>query len=103
MYAIIKDGGKQYRVEKGATLELERKPGKTGTIEITEVVFVHDGKTSKVGTPLVAGAKVVGEIVEESKGPKIRSYKFRRREGYHRLIGHRQKHAVVKITDIVVG
>ncbi len=103
MYAIFQDGGKQYRAEKGATVALERKTAKGGPVEFTQVVLLHDGTSVKIGTPTVANAKVVGEIVKEVKGPKIRSYKFRRREGYHRLIGHRQKHALVKITEIVVG
>jgi large subunit ribosomal protein L21 len=104
MYAIFKDGGKQYKAEKGQMLELERKPRKDGeTVEFTEVLVVHDGEKVKVGTPLVPGAKVVAEIVKELKGDKIRVFKFRRREGYHRTVGHRQRHTLVKVTDIVTG
>lgn len=105
MYAIFQDGGKQYRVEKGATVELERKPkNKEGeVIELTEVLVVHDGEKVKVGAPTVPGAKVLAEVVKEVKGEKLRVFKFRRREGYHRMVGHRQKHTLVKITDIVAG
>jgi large subunit ribosomal protein L21 len=103
MYAIFQDGGKQYRVEKGATIELERKDVKEkASVEFTEVLMVADGDKVKVGTPLLKGAKVIAEVViPEEKGDKIIAYKFRRREGYHRAIGHRQRHTVVKITDIV--
>ena len=106
MYAIFKDGGKQYRVEKGATIELERRKDiKTGAaLEFGDVLVVADGEKIQVGTPLLKGAKVVAEVVTpEVKDDKIIAYKFRRREGYHRAIGHRQKHTVVKITDIVTG
>jgi len=104
MYAIFQDGGKQYRVEKGGTVEVERKSVKEGgAVEFDQVLVVHDGEKVKVGTPNVAGAKVVGEVLKEVKGTKLRVFKFRRREGYHRTVGHRQKHTLVKITEIVTG
>ena len=101
MYAIIRDGSRQLRVEKGATFEFDRKAGKTGTIEFTEVLVLHDGDKVKVGAPLLQGAKVVGEVVKEVAGKKIRVTKYKRREGYHKTRGHRAKHTLVKITDIV--
>ena len=101
MYAIIRDGSRQLRVEKGGTFEFDRKTGKTGTIEFTEVLVLHDGEKVKVGAPLIQGAKVVGEVVKEVVGKKIRVTKYKRREGYHKTKGHRSKHTLVKITDIV--
>jgi large subunit ribosomal protein L21 len=101
MYAIIKDGGRQLKVEKGGTFEFDRKPGKTGTIEFTEVLVLHDGEKVKVGAPTLKGAKVVGEVVKETLTKKIRVTKYKRREGYHKTRGHRQKHTLIRITEIV--
>jgi large subunit ribosomal protein L21 len=101
MYAIIRDGSRQLKVEKGGTFEFDRKAGKTGTIEFLEVLVLHDGDKVKVGTPMVQGAKVVGEVVKETLSKKIRVTKYKRREGYHKTRGHRQKHTLVKITDIL--
>ena len=103
MYAIIKASGKQVRAEKGATLQIDRQGGKEGEkVEFGDVVLLHDGKAARVGTPLVKGAKVLGEIVKNFRGDKIRVFKYRRREGYHRTRGHRSELSLVKITDIVV-
>ncbi|HEU4339764.1 MAG TPA: 50S ribosomal protein L21 [Planctomycetota bacterium] len=101
MYAIIRDGSRQLRVEKGGTFQFDRKAGKAGTIEFTEVLVLHDGEKVKVGAPLLKGAKVVGEVVKETLTKKIRVTKYKRREGYHKTRGHRQKHTLIKITDIV--
>ena|SRR5687767_9633181 len=101
MYAIIQDGSRQLKVEKGATFAFDRKAGATGKIEFTEVLVLHDGDKVKVGAPLLQGAKVVGEVVKEIVGKKIRVTKYKRREGYHKTRGHRQKHTLVKIIDIV--
>ena len=104
MYAIFKDGGRQYRAEKGATLELDQQGPKEGEkVEFTEVVLVHDGKKATVGAPTVKGAKVLGEVVKNFRGEKVRVFKFRKREGYHRTRGHRSELTVVKVTDIVTG
>lgn len=104
MYAIFKNGGRQYRAEKGATLELDRQGPKEGEkVEFTEVVLLHDGTKAEIGKPLVKGAKVLAEVVENFKGDKIRVFKYRRREGYHRTRGHRSRLTTVKITDIVKG
>ena len=102
MYAIFKNGGRQYRAEKGATLELDQQGPKEGEkVEFGEVVLVHDGQKARVGTPTVQGVKVLGEVVKNFKGDKIRVFKYRRREGYHRTRGHRSRLTLVKITDIV--
>ena len=102
MYAIFRTGSKQYRAEKGATLQLDRQlPNEGEKIEFTDVVLVHDGQKARVGTPVVKGAKVLGEVVKNFRGDKIRVFKYRRREGYHRTRGHRSNLTLVKITDIV--
>ena len=102
MYAIFKDGSKQFRAEKGQTLRLDDQGRKEGEkVEFAEVVLLHDGAKARIGTPVVKGAKVVGEVVKNYRGEKIRVYKFRRREGYHRTRGHRSELTLVKITDIV--
>ena len=105
MYAIIRDGSKQYRVEKGETVEVDRKAKKKEgeKIEFTDVLLLSDGKDIKIGTPVVEGVKVVGEVVKEVKDKKVRVFKYQRRLGYHKTIGHRQKYTLVKVTDIVTG
>src|SRR5262245_48952600 len=101
MYAIIRDGSRQLKVEKGGLFEFDRKAGKTGTSEFTEVLTLHTDEKIKIGGPTLQGAKVVGEVVKEVVGKKIRVTKYKRREGYHKTKGHRSKHTLVKITDIV--
>jgi large subunit ribosomal protein L21 len=104
MYAIFKNGGRQYRAEKGQTIQLDRQGPKEGEkVEFTDVVLYHDGQKATVGKPTVKGIKVVGEVVENYKGDKVRVFKFRRREGYHRTRGHRSRLTLVKITDIVAS
>ena len=102
MYAIIQHGGHQYRVEKGATLEIDRNEAMPGSrLEFPSVLVYHDGEKVKVGTPIVEGVKVVAEVVKETRGEKLRVFKYIRREGYRNTVGHRQKYTLVKITDIV--
>ena len=104
MYAIFKNGGRQYRAEKGATLELDQQGPKEGEkLEFSEVVLVHDGQKATIGAPTVKGAKVLAEVVKNFRGEKIRVFKFRKREGYHRTRGHRSELTLVKVTDIVTG
>ena len=102
MLAVIRTGSKQYKVQEGDVLEVELLPIKEGekSFTISDVLLIADGANVKVGKPLVAGAKVVVEIEDEVKGDKVIAYKFRRREGYHRTVGHRQKYNRVKITKI---
>lgn len=102
MYAIIKDGGRQFRVEKGLEVEVDRKTLEPGArIEFDQVLALHDGEKLTVGTPVVFGARVVGEVVKEVRDPKIRVFRFIRREDSHRSYGHRQRHTLVRITDII--
>lgn len=100
MYAIIQTGGKQYRVKKDDILDVELLSD-TDNVEFSEVLFFHDGKKAHVGTPNVDKVTVKGEFVGEAKGPKVIAYKYKRRKSFHKKIGHRQKYARVKITDIV--
>lgn len=102
MYAIIEAGGKQYRVEPGAVVALERIPGDVGTqVELTRVLLVSDGTTVKVGQPTLSGAKVISEIIAQTRGEKIDVFKFKKRKKYRRKTGHRQELTRVRIAEIV--
>ena len=102
MYAVIKTGGKQYRVAENDVLDVEKLAGDAGaTIEFTEVLMVGEGESVKVGKPLIAGAKVVAELVEQTRGPKLIAFKKRRRKNSRRKKGHRQDLTTVRITDII--
>ena len=100
MYAVIKTGGKQYRVEPGATIRVEKLEGDKGTALSFDVLLLADGEDIKVGAPVVDGAKVTGEFVAQERGEKLVVFKFRRRKGYRRRNGHRQHYTAVKITGI---
>jgi large subunit ribosomal protein L21 len=104
MYAVIKTGGKQYRVTPDEVIEIERLPGEAGdSIEFSQVLMVAADGGVEIGTPLVAGATVVGEIVEQTRGPKIIVFKKKRRKHYRRRNGHRQDLSEVRITEILTG
>jgi large subunit ribosomal protein L21 len=101
MYAVIKTGGKQYRVEPGTTLRVEKLEGEAGTkLEFGDVLLLADGEQVTVGAPVVPGAKVTAEIVAQEKGDKLIIFKFRRRKAYRRKKGHRQSYTALKITGI---
>ena len=101
MYAVIKSGGKQYRVQEGQTLKLEKLEVPTGeTIEFDEVLLVGNEDDVQVGAPLVDGAKVAAEVVAHGRGDKITIIKFRRRKHSMKRQGHRQWFTEVKITGI---
>ena len=105
MYAVIETGGKQYRVQEGDILDVERISGVSG--EQKEVVFdrvllVGDGDDIKVGQPVVEGARVNAELVNEVRGPKVIVFKFKRRKQYRRKNGHRQDLHRVRIQGITV-
>ena len=100
-YAVVGTGGKQYRVKAGDTLKVEILEGEAGsTVTLDQVLALSDGKALTVGTPLVKGAKVVAEIVERTKGPKLVAYKKKRRKGYSRKVGHRQPLTVLRVASI---
>lgn len=102
MYAVIKAGGKQYRVAKDDVVKIERVAGEAGaTIEFAEVLLVGSGADVKVGAPTVAGAKVTAELVGQTRGPKLIAFKKRRRKNSRRKKGHRQDLSTVRITGII--
>lgn len=104
MYAVIETGGKQYRVQKGDVLDVERLAGASNEQEVVfdRVLLVGDGDDIKVGSPVVDGARVSGEFLGDVRGPKITVFKFKRRKQYRRKNGHRQDLHRVRIQDIQV-
>lgn len=101
MYAVIQTGGKQYRVEKGDVIRVEKLAGETGQpVDFDNVLMVSDGDAQKIGSPTVAGAKVVGEILEQARDKKIFILKFKRRKHHMKRQGHRQPYTAVRITEI---
>lgn len=100
-YAVIQTGGKQYRVESGNEIDVEKLDGEVGTdIQFSEVLLVSDGADLRVGEPFVSGAKVSAEVVDQFKDDKVIAFKFRRRKGYHRTVGHRRQLTRLKIKTI---
>lgn len=101
-YAIIQSGGRQFRVQPGDVIDVELLDVEAGQQTVfEEVLLAADDAGVKIGEPLLQGAKVTAEVVEDvRKAPKVVSYKFKRRKGYHRTVGHRQKHTRVKIGEI---
>ena len=103
-YAIIRTGGKQFRVEPGMTLRIPSLVGEAGgAVEFNEVLLGSDGNSVRTGVPTLAGAKVTGEIVKHGRGDKIIVFKFKRRKNYARKQGHRQGFTEVRINDITPG
>jgi large subunit ribosomal protein L21 len=103
MYAVIKSGGKQYRVSEGDFLKVEKIVGDKGdTVTFDEILMVSKEGAVKIGTPLVEGAKVIGEIMDQDRGPKVFIFKMKRRKGYRKKTGHRQDLTGLKIKEIVV-
>lgn len=101
MYAVIKTGGKQYRVQKDDIIEVELLEGKEGAaVKLEEVMLVGNGGDAKIGAPLLAGASVSATIVKHKKGDKVIVFKKKRRQNYRRKNGHRQNLTVLKITGI---
>lgn len=102
MFAVIRTGGKQYRVAAGDELTIEKLPAEAGeSVEFDEVLMLG-GDAPTVGTPLVEGARVKAEVVEQTRGPKVLSFKKRRRKhGSKRIKGHRQHLTLVRVTEIV--
>ncbi len=101
MYAVIKTGGKQYRVTEGETLKVEKLEIATGeAINFDEVLLVANGEEVKIGAPVVAGAKVNAEVVAHGRGKKVTIVKFRRRKHHRKQMGHRQWFTEIKITGI---
>ncbi len=101
MYAVINSGGKQYRVQPGQTLRLEKLPGDVGSpVSFDRILLYSNGESLKIGQPVVEGVKVNGRIVEQDRAKKIIVFKYKRRKRYHRKQGHRQYYTAVKIDSI---
>jgi large subunit ribosomal protein L21 len=101
MYAVIKAGGKQYRVETGKQLRVEALAAEVGAaVDFDQVLLVGAGDAVKVGAPLVAGAKVKATVVSHGRADKVRIFKLRRRKHYQKSQGHRQSYTEVRIDDI---
>ena len=103
MYAIIEDGGRQYKVSKGDKIYVDVRdlPEGQETIEFANVLALGDGANARIGQPFVEGAKVVATVNGRVKAEKLITVHFRRRKNYRKKIGHRQKHLAVTISDFV--
>ena len=100
-YAVIETGGKQYRVQANDVFDIELTEGEAGAaITLDSVLAISNGSELVVGTPTVAGASVVAEIVEQHRGKKVVAFKKNRRKGYHKKIGHRQELTKIRIKEI---
>ena len=101
MYAVIRTGGKQYRVREGSRLAIEKLDAEPGaTIEFDQVLLVHDGSNVRIGAPYLEGSRVTAVVQEQGKGRKVGIVKFRRRKGYKRMKGHRQPYTRIQVTGI---
>jgi large subunit ribosomal protein L21 len=100
-YAIIRSGGKQYQVSPGQTIAVEKLAAECGEkVTFDDVVLLADGEKVSIGEPIVSGVKVIGEVVEQFKDKKVIAFKYKRRKGYHRTVGHRRLLTRVKIESI---
>ena len=103
MYAIINDGGRQYKVEEGQEVQMDLRGLSTGAeVKFERVLAYSDGASMKLGAPLLEGASVIGEVVGVSQGPKLVVQKFRRRKNSRRRTGHRQMYMQVRINKIAI-
>jgi len=100
-YAVFKTGGKQYRVQEGDVIDVEKLDLESGAeTSFEEVLLVNDDNGTKVGTPVVDGAKVTAKVVEQFRGKKVIAFKFKRRQGYHKTKGSRRHMTKLEITSI---
>ena len=101
MYAVIRSGGKQYRVSQGGSVRVEKLAGEVGSeITLDDVLMIANEGDVKIGTPKVDGAHVTGTIVAQGRGQKIRVFKMKRRKGYRRTQGHRQDYTEIRVNAI---
>lgn len=101
MYAVVHTGGKQYKVQKGETLRIEKIPGEVGSaVTFDKVLMVADGEDVRVGQPVLENAKVQASIVEQDKAKKVLVFKYKRRKRYRRKQGHRQPYTAIRIDGI---
>ncbi|MEQ8818543.1 MAG: 50S ribosomal protein L21 [Thalassobaculum sp.] len=104
MFAVVKTGGKQYKVASGDVIKVEKLEAEAGaTVELDQVLMVGGDGNVTVGAPMVAGAKVAFEVLEQTKGPKVIIFKKRRRKNSRRTRGHRQQITVLRVTGITAG
>ncbi len=104
MYAVVKTGGKQYRVEEGTVLRVEKLEAEAGsTVELTDVLMVVDGENVTVGQPFLAGGKVTADVQTHGRADKVHIMKFRRRKHHQKQMGHRQHYTELKVTGISAG
>lgn len=104
MFAVIKTGGKQYRVSPSQLVKVEKVAGNAGeVIEFKEVLIVGEGEKTTIGTPVIADALVTAEVVEQVRAPKVIAFKKRRRQNSKRIRGHRQELTIVRISEILTG
>ena len=104
MFAVIKTGGKQYRVSPSQLFKVEKVAGNAGeVVEFKEVLIVGDGDKTTIGTPVIADALVTAEVVEQVRAPKVIAFKKRRRQNSKRIRGHRQELTIVRISEILTG
>ena len=104
MYAVIKTGGKQYKVEAGATLKVEKLVGDVGSkLVIDKVLMIADGENTTIGAPLIAGATVNATVVSHGRADKVMIFKFRRRKHYRKTQGHRQSFTEIQIGEILAA
>lgn len=100
MYAIIRTGGKQYRVEQGEQIQVEKLNAEVGETVTFDVLMQGEGSDVKIGAPIVDGVSVTAKVVEHGKGPKIRVFKYKPKKDYRRTQGHRQPYSLVEIVSI---
>ncbi len=101
MYAVVATGGKQYRLQEGDVVQVEKLAGEAGDqVVFDQVLMLGDGEAARIGTPLVEGARVVGTILEQTRGEKLTVFKYKKRKMYRRKAGHRQLLTRVKVDSI---
>ena len=101
MYAVVRSGGKQYRVSPGGSVRVERLAGEVGSsVALSDVLMIGDGDSVKIGSPTLAGARVTGTIVAQDRAAKVMTFKQKRRKGYRRKYGHRQDYTEIRVAQI---
>jgi large subunit ribosomal protein L21 len=104
MYAVVKTGGKEFRISKGDIIRVEKLEGKAGDqVVLKDILMVSQEGQAQFGTPYLANAMVTGEIVQEVKGKKVLTYKMKKRKNYRRFKGHRQSYTYLKVNEILLS
>jgi large subunit ribosomal protein L21 len=104
MYAVVKTGGKEYRISKGDVIRVERLEGKVGDqVALKDVLMISQESQVQFGTPQLINAVVMGEVIQQVKGRKVLTYKMKKRKNYRRFKGHRQNYTYLKVNDIALS